>query len=44
MAFVRWLVSSIIGGICFIDYLWPLVDDKKQTWHDKIVGSVVTTK
>lgn len=43
-AFVRWLVGSILGGLCLLNYLWPLWDDKKQTWHDKIVGSVVTAK
>ena len=39
--FLRWLVAQIIGGACFLDYLWPLWDDKKQSWHDKIVSSVV---
>jgi len=24
-----------------IGYLWMLWDDEKQTWHDKVVGSVV---
>lgn len=43
-AFLRWIMMSILGGICFLDYLWPLWDDKKQTWHDKVVGSVVIAK
>ena len=42
--FLRWLMMSILGGICFLDYLWPLWDEKKQTWHDKVVGSVVIGK
>lgn len=40
-AFLRLIMSSILGGICFLNYLWPLWDDKKQAWHDKVVGSVV---
>lgn len=39
--FLRWLVYQILGGACFLDYLWPLWDDKNQSWHDKIVSSVV---
>src|SRR5665811_1731319 len=39
--FLRWLVAQVLGGICFLDYLWPLWDEKKQTWHDKVVSSVV---
>lgn len=42
--FLRWLMASILGGICFLNYLWPLWDDKKQAWHDKVVGSVVIRK
>ena len=42
-AFLRWLLASIVGQACFLNYLWPLWDDKNQTWHDKIVGSVVLT-
>ncbi|GAA3535034.1 hypothetical protein GCM10022234_34790 [Aeromicrobium panaciterrae] len=43
-AFLRWLMSAILGGLCFLDYLWPLWDAKKQTWHDMIAGSVVIKK
>jgi uncharacterized RDD family membrane protein YckC len=42
--FLRWLMAGILGGLCFLDYLWPLWDSKKQTWHDMIAGSVVVTK
>ncbi|CAN5142731.1 hypothetical protein BH09ACT10_BH09ACT10_02530 [soil metagenome] len=38
---LRMIMNYILGNLCFINYLWPLWDDKKQTWHDKIVGSVV---
>ncbi len=37
----RWFVAYFLGGLCLLDYLWPLWDEKKQTWHDKIVSSVV---
>lgn len=33
-----WLFS---GSICYLGYLWMLWDGEKQTWHDKVVGSVV---
>ena len=44
-AFARWLMPLlfwnffVIPGI--LDGLWPLWDEKRQTWHDKIVRSVV---
>ncbi len=32
----------ILDGIpCYIGYLWPLWDSKKQTFADKIMGTVV---
>jgi len=34
--------AHIIDGIpCYIGYLWPLWDAKKQTFADKVMGSVV---
>ncbi|MCW2830599.1 MAG: hypothetical protein JWP31_1291 [Aeromicrobium sp.] len=42
--FLRALMSWILGGLCLLDYLWPLWDDKKQTWHDKIASSIVIQK
>src|SRR2546427_5727152 len=35
--FARW-VSAIP---CLLGYFWMLWDKEKQTWHDKLVGSVV---
>lgn len=41
----RWLVAGglwwtlVVPGI--LDVLWPLWDEKRQTWHDKAVRSVV---
>jgi uncharacterized RDD family membrane protein YckC len=40
MAFVR-DICHILDGLCFIGYLWPLWDAKKQTFADKILSTVV---
>jgi uncharacterized RDD family membrane protein YckC len=39
-AFVRWLVSLVSALVLLIGFLWMLWDPKKQTWHDKAVGSL----
>jgi uncharacterized RDD family membrane protein YckC len=39
-AFGRWLVSIISLFVVVLGYLWMLWDAKKQTWHDKAVGSL----
>ncbi|MEU9603143.1 RDD family protein [Streptomyces sp. NPDC048057] len=41
MAFVRRLAHIIDGLPCYLGYLWPLWDDKKQTFADKICSTVV---
>jgi uncharacterized RDD family membrane protein YckC len=40
-AFLRDLCHAADSVACSIGYLWPLWDDKGQTFADKIVGSVV---
>ena len=40
-AFLRWLVSIVSAIVLLLGYLWMLWDDEKQTWHDKLAGSVV---
>ncbi|MEV4441093.1 RDD family protein [Streptomyces sp. NPDC049577] len=40
MTFLRNL-CHFFDGILYLGYLWPLWDDKKQTFADKIVGTVV---
>jgi uncharacterized RDD family membrane protein YckC len=40
MAFLRQIVH-IVDGLCYIGYLWPLWDAKKQTFTDKILHTVV---
>jgi uncharacterized RDD family membrane protein YckC len=40
MAIARYFVH-ILDGFCFIGYLWPLWDAKKQTFADKILTQIV---
>lgn len=41
-AFGRQLFALVISAqILYIGYLWMLWDDRKQTLHDKVVGSIV---
>jgi uncharacterized RDD family membrane protein YckC len=45
-AFGRYLIAVVIGGAgCslggLLDVLWMLWDQDKQTWHDKIMNTVV---
>lgn len=42
MAFARDLAHIVDTIICYIGYLFPLWDAKRQTLADKIVGTVVT--
>ena len=38
----RQLFASFFSAqILYLGYLWMLWDDKKQTWHDKVVNSIV---
>lgn len=41
-AFLREIVGKILSGLPVgLGYLWSIKDKNKQTWHDKIVKSVV---
>lgn len=40
MTFVR-LLAHVLDGFFYLGYLWPLWDTKRQTFADKIVGTVV---
>lgn len=35
------LLSILLGVVWLLDMLWPLWDKKRQTLHDKVVGTVV---
>lgn len=41
MALVRYVIDFINAIPCYLGYLWPAWDAKKQTFTDKIVSSVV---
>ncbi|MDR7170474.1 putative RDD family membrane protein YckC [Nocardia kruczakiae] len=41
MAFVRKLCHILDNALCGLGYLWPLWDEKNQTFADKIVGTIV---
>lgn len=43
MAFVR-DIAHILDGICYIGYLWPLWDAKRQTFADKILSTIVVVQ
>lgn len=37
----RYFARIVSGLPCLLGYFWMLWDGKKQTWHDKLVGSYV---
>lgn len=41
MAFVRKLAHILDGLPCYLGWLWPLWDDKKQTFADKVCSTLV---
>lgn len=40
-AFLREFLSGLFNQACFLNLLWPLWDDQKQTWHDKVMSTYV---
>lgn len=43
-AFMRWIVGLVIAVVplgFFVDVLWPFWDERKQTLHDKVAGTLV---
>jgi uncharacterized RDD family membrane protein YckC len=47
MGLLRWFVDTILGTVSILqllNYLWPLWDPRRQTWADKVVGSVVLAR
>ncbi|WKV72155.1 RDD family protein [Streptomyces sp. PCS3-D2] len=43
MAFVRKLAHFLDSITCYLGWLWPLWDEKKQTFADKVCSTVVVT-
>jgi uncharacterized RDD family membrane protein YckC len=39
----RYFVHILDGIPCYLGFLWPLWDDKKQTFADKIMSTIVVT-
>jgi len=40
-SFLREFLSGLFNNACFLNLLWPLWDDQKQTWHDKVMSTYV---
>ena len=41
-AFLRNVIGYWLSQLFFLlGYLWAIWDDKSQTWHDKLAGTVV---
>jgi uncharacterized RDD family membrane protein YckC len=40
-AFLRELVKQLLGGLCFLLFLWPLFDNEKQGLWDKVFSTHV---
>lgn len=43
MSIARYFIHFVDGMPCGVGYLWPLWDEKKQTFTDKIMTTVVVT-
>jgi uncharacterized RDD family membrane protein YckC len=41
MAFVRDLAHILDGLPCYLGYLWPIWDNRRQTFADKVISTVV---
>lgn len=41
MAFVRQIAHMLDSLPCYLGYLWPAWDSKRQTFSDKVCGSIV---
>jgi uncharacterized RDD family membrane protein YckC len=39
---LRRQIGYYISAIFYLGYLWILVDNKRQGWHDKLSGTIVT--
>jgi uncharacterized RDD family membrane protein YckC len=38
---LREILRGIFDSACFLNSLWPLWDEQKQTWHDKVMSTYV---
>lgn len=44
MAFLRQIAHILDGLPCYLGYLWPLWDAKRQTFADKVISTVVVVQ
>jgi uncharacterized RDD family membrane protein YckC len=44
MSFVRGIAHFLDSIACYIGWLWPLWDNKRQTFADKVCGTVVVVR
>ena len=44
LALGRQLLHAVDSALCYLGYLWPLWDSKRQTFADKIAGTVVVRR
>ncbi|MEV6267730.1 RDD family protein [Kribbella sp. NPDC051936] len=40
-SFLRDFLAGLFNNACFLNLLWPLWDDQRQTWHDKVINTYV---
>lgn len=40
-AIIRETIGKILSGLLNLGYIWVLIDDKRQSWHDKIAKTYV---
>ena len=43
LAVVRNIAHALDSLVCYVGFLWPLWDDKRQTFADKVMNTVVVT-
>ena len=41
---IRYVASILSGLILCLGYLWVVFDARKQSWHDKLAGTVVVRR
>jgi hypothetical protein len=40
MSLIRQIAHYVDQVLCYVGYVWPLWDEKRQTFADKMVGTV----
>lgn len=37
----EWIAKYVSALVLYLGYLWAIFDKDRQSWHDKIAGTVV---